>query len=84
MNNLFGNYVELRAYRLAFWDMVELEQPEELEDKIPHTQKLKDENYARCQQLPRCAQANPVEKTAGQVDDGTRRSSPQQSAGPDE
>lgn len=76
---LFHDYVEQRAYRIAFWAMLAEEQNDELPDKIPYSQKLKDENYAR--EYPRRFEARQVEKTNGQVTDGGRRSSVERASG---
>lgn len=70
---LFFDYVEQRAYRLAFWALLESEQPEELPDKVCYHQKLKDENYVR--EYPRRPEADPAKAANGQNDDGGRRSS---------
>lgn len=78
MNNnaLFFDYVEQRAYRLAFAALLDEEQPIELPDKIPYHQRLKDEKYAR--EHPRRFEASATETANGPVTDGGRRSSPEQ------
>lgn len=60
---LFFDYIEQRAYRLAFWAMIEEEQSEELPYKIPYSQKLKDEKYVR--ENARCFEAATLKKTVG-------------------
>lgn len=75
---LFHDYIEQRAYRLAFWALLAEEQPEELPDKIPHSQKLKDEKYVR--EHPRSFETRPTEAANGQIADGGRCSSPERVA----
>lgn len=76
---MFFDFIEQRAYRLAFWAMMEEEQSEELPDKVPYNQKLKDEQYVR--QYQRRFEARPVETTDGQNPDGGRRSGVERPAG---
>lgn len=75
---LFFDYIEQRAYRLAFWAMLAEEQSEELPDKIPYSQKLKDEKYVR--EHPRGFETRPIEAANGQITDGGRCSSPERVA----
>lgn len=72
-NALFFDYVEQRAYRLAFAALLDEEQPIELPDKIPYHQKLKDENYANGR-----FKAATVEEAPRPVADGGRCSGTQQ------
>lgn len=40
----FNASATVRAYRRAFWELLECEQPEDLPNKVPHHIRLKDQN----------------------------------------